>query len=313
MGTGAPWLVLLGLGSLVAGAAGSRGAAPYAVTVPRRLAPRAGQDPGQVSYVLELEGQGRVVHLRQKRLFVPESFVLFTYGPGGALQRDQPFVRRDCFYHGYVQGSPASLAALSTCSGGLRGVLRTARGSYEIEPVPDSATFQHVLYRVKEGASRLRCALTEQELQRQAAFVPGLRDLWAKQLPQGDWWTHTRYAKVALVVAKERFVRSGSNETIVLQQALDIVNIGDSLYHPMSLRLFLIGLEIWTQNNFVNITSNINGLLGDFNSWRAQNLSPRLPNDAGNFKQPRESPAATTGNAVGLAGAAACCLLACSA
>ncbi|XP_074854627.1 disintegrin and metalloproteinase domain-containing protein 20-like [Carettochelys insculpta] len=276
MAAGGPWLVLLGLGSLVGGAAGP---APYAVIVPRRLAPRAGQDPREVSYVLEVEGRGRIVHLRQKQHLVPEHLALFTYRPGGVLQGERPFVRRDCFYHGYVQGSPASLAALSTCSGGLRGLLRVARASYEIQPVPDSATFQHVLYRVEEGALGLRCALTEQELQRQAALVPGLGDLFAKQAPKGAWWTHTRYLEVAFVVAYERFVRWGHNETTVLQQALDIVNIGDSLYDPLGIHLFVVGVEIWTQTNRINITGDINTLLDQFNTWRAKELVSRLPSD----------------------------------
>ncbi|XP_053883843.1 disintegrin and metalloproteinase domain-containing protein 20-like [Malaclemys terrapin pileata] len=288
MGAGGPWLVLLGLGSLVGVAAGStppggRGTASYAVIVPRQLAPRAGQDPREVSYLLEVEGRGRVVHLRQKRLFVPEHFALFTYRLGGALQRDQPFVRRDCFYQGYVQGSPASLAALSTCSGGLRGMLRTAQGSYEIEPVPDSATFQHVLYRVEEGAAGLRCGLTDQELQRQAALIPGLGGLLARQAPEDVWWTHTRYVKVVFVVENERFVQSGRNETTVLQQMLDIVNIGDSVYDPLGVRLFLVGLEIWTQNNLIPIKDTINAMLGTFNDWRRNELYQRLPHDAGHL------------------------------
>uniref|UniRef100_A0A8C8R786 ADAM metallopeptidase domain 20 n=1 Tax=Pelusios castaneus TaxID=367368 RepID=A0A8C8R786_9SAUR len=263
----------------------SAGAASYTVIVPRQLAPRAGQDPREVSYLLELEGRARVVHLRQKRLLVPEHFVLFTYGPSGALQRDQPFVRRDCFYHGFVQGSPASLAALSTCSGGLRGMLRTAAGSYGIEPVPGSATFQHVLYRLEEEAGGLRCGVTDQELRRQAALLPGARrGLAAKQAPEeAAWWTHTRYVKIAMVVANDRFVQLGRNETRVLQHVLDVVSIGDSLFDPLGVRLFLVGLEIWTQNNLITIGNSINTLLGDFNNWRKAALPSRMPHDVGHL------------------------------
>ncbi|XP_067397557.1 disintegrin and metalloproteinase domain-containing protein 20-like [Emydura macquarii macquarii] len=289
---GVVWLVLLGSGSLLGGAAGSSppggrglGVASYAVIVPRLLAPRAGQGSREVSYLLEVEGRGRVVRLMQKRLLVPEHFALFTYRPSGALQRDQPFVRGDCYYHGYVQGSPASLAALSTCSGGLRGMLRTGSGSYEIEPVPGSATFQHVLYRLEEeGAAGLRCALTDQELRRQAALIPGLPDLSAvKQVPKGLWWTHTRYVKLAVVVANDRFIRSGGNETQVMEQVLDIVNIADSVYDPLGVRVFLVGLEIWTQNNLITLDNSISVLLSTFNKWREKELPSRLPHDAGHL------------------------------
>ena len=60
----------------------------------------------------------------------------------------QHFVPDDCYYHGYVQGVPESLVALSTCSGGFRGMLLINDLAYEIEPLRYSATFEHLVYEI---------------------------------------------------------------------------------------------------------------------------------------------------------------------
>ncbi|NWU72097.1 ADA20 protein, partial [Pterocles burchelli] len=47
-----------------------------------------------------------------------------------------------------------------------------------------------------------------------------------------------------------------------LRQVMELINAGDSLYEQLSVRLFLVGLEIWTKSNLINITSTINKSLG---------------------------------------------------
>uniref|UniRef100_A0A7M4FMQ2 ADAM metallopeptidase domain 21 n=1 Tax=Crocodylus porosus TaxID=8502 RepID=A0A7M4FMQ2_CROPO len=256
------------------------------VVIPRQLAPRRGKKLREISYLLQLQGRGRVLRLQQKDAFVPQHFTLFTYGAGGVLQAEQPFLQNDCFYQGYVQGSPTSMVVLSTCSGGLRGLLQLLGSTYGLEPVPGSTTFQHLLYWLEEGMSvpGMRCGLTKEELQHQEALIPGFNvSSTVRQAAREDWWTHTRYAKVAIVVDHERFVHSNHNETKVIREVLDIVNMADSLYAPLGVRVQPLGLEIWTQNNLITISDYMNATLDNFNKWRRRVLRQRLPHDAGHL------------------------------
>ncbi|XP_025916779.1 disintegrin and metalloproteinase domain-containing protein 20-like [Apteryx rowi] len=191
-------LVLLGLAGSPAAqedAPGSLRIAATEVTVPRRLSSRATQDPLALSYRLEMEGRLRVLHLRPRRGLVSQSFTLVSYGVDGTRWDDQPFVPEDCLYQGEVQGSPGSLVALSTCWGGLHGVLWVEDSTYEIEPVPDDPDFRHVLYRMEEAADHTgpTCGLTQQELQHQKTLLPQLQVAWVEEEDtlQG-WWTHIR-------------------------------------------------------------------------------------------------------------------------
>ncbi|KAJ6654039.1 hypothetical protein lerEdw1_007548 [Lerista edwardsae] len=285
------WLLLLVLrNSLSAGAAqtppwGFRYAS-YEVTTPRKLLPLYGQrKPQAVNYLLQIGGKSRVVHLRQKRGFVPKHFPVFTYSKEGDLQVDYPFIRDDCFYQGFVQGQPSSLVALSTCSGGLRGLLQVESRTFEIEPVQASATFQHVVYPFgeEEGAGHMRCGLTDREWSRQEALVQSTASVAGESEPGGLWQTHTRYAKVAVVVDHERYVQFGKNETLVTIQVLDAIHIADSLYQPLGIRVAVVGLEIWSQGNLIAIAKSIEELLDIFNTWRKVTLVQRLRHDVGHL------------------------------
>ncbi|NXU55401.1 ADA20 protein, partial [Turnix velox] len=254
------------------------------VTVPRQLSPRADTNSLTVSYWLEVEGRPWVLRLQPRRGLVSHPFTLVTYSKDGARWEEHPFVQDNCFYQGEVQGSPDSLVALGTCGGGLHGILWVENSTYEIEPIPNDPAFQHILYRMEESSSPTGpfCGLTLEELEHQKGLLPWFKASQPEEEEEEmveEWWTHIRYVKIAVVVDYVRFVKSGRNESEVLRQVIEVINIGDSLYEQLSLRLFLIGLEIWTKSNLINITKSINKALDDFNKWKRSNLSPQMQHD----------------------------------
>ncbi|XP_015720127.1 disintegrin and metalloproteinase domain-containing protein 20 [Coturnix japonica] len=252
------------------------------VTVPRQLRPRATTNPLTISYWLEVEGRPQVLRLRPRKGLASRPFHLVTYGEDGARREEHVYVQDNCFYQGEVMGSPGSLVALGTCDRGLRGVLWMEGSTYEIEPITDNPSFKHMLYRMEAESVPMgpSCGLTPEELQYQKSVLPWL------QSPRTEdkytlkyWWTHTRYVKLVVVVDNVRFERSDRNESRVLRQVLEIINIGDSLYDQLSVQLYLVGLEIWTKSNPINITNSVNKALADFNRWRKSDLYPRLQHD----------------------------------
>ncbi|KAJ7344754.1 hypothetical protein JRQ81_000704 [Phrynocephalus forsythii] len=270
----------------------------YKVIIPRKLTPRDGQeDPRHISYLLQIKEKGNIVYLRQKRDFVSKHFPVFTYAKDGARHIDYPFIRNDCFYSGFVHGHPHSLVTLSTCSGGLSGLLQFGNETYEIEPVPASAAFQHVVYQLeeKEDAAPMRCALTEEEQSHQEVMVQNREKLESRG-SKGDWWTHTRYADIAIVVDHERYKKFGRNETLTGVRVLEIVHNANTFYQPLGIALSVVGLEIWTERNLIVIPNEINVLLNNFNSWRTNTLNKHLPNDAAHLFVHKRY-----GHAVGLA------------
>ncbi|XP_070787369.1 disintegrin and metalloproteinase domain-containing protein 20-like [Pituophis catenifer annectens] len=256
--------------------------ASYNVIIPRKLSPKYGQEePQHVSYLLHIEGNPQVLFLRQRRNFIPKVFPVFTYDTAGDLQVDHPFIKNDCFYHGFIQSKSSSRVTLSTCSGGLRGLLQMENKTYEIEPVQESSTFQHVVFRleVEEGALRMACGVGEEEHSHQQDIIPETQNLGNKNIFGKSWWPHTRYVKVAIVIDHERYLQFHRNESFITMRVLDIVHAANSFYNPLSVHLSITGLMIWSQNNPINITSVASSTLSLFNIWRRNHLLKILKND----------------------------------
>ncbi|KAH0620691.1 hypothetical protein JD844_021373 [Phrynosoma platyrhinos] len=254
--------------------------ASYEVTIPRNVLPRYGKETPKVAYHLQIEGKGYMVHLNEKKSFVPKNLPVLTYSKLGELQVDYPFIRSDCFYQGYIKGKPSSLVTLSSCLGGLRGLFQLENNTYEIKPVPESSTFQHVVYRLeeKEGDVKMKCGLTEEEQKHQETTNP--ENVVTKSNSRGDWWTHTRYVKVAIVIEHERYVKFDKNETLTAIQVLNIVHITNSFYEPLSVQLFVTGLEIWSKRNLISIADRIEDTFKSFTIWRAFSPNKHLESDA---------------------------------
>uniref|UniRef100_A0A8C4YPH3 Disintegrin and metalloproteinase domain-containing protein 9 n=1 Tax=Gopherus evgoodei TaxID=1825980 RepID=A0A8C4YPH3_9SAUR len=255
--------------------------ASYEVIVPRKLAPKEGKATNdEVSYVIKAEGKNHIVHLKQKKGFLVKNFPVFTYDARGQLRVDLPHIPDDCYYHGYVEDTPESHVALSTCSG-LRGFLQIGSLNYGIEPVETSFTFQHRLYRTEEMEPKaVTCGLTAKEINYQASETE------RRQVPKAEAfhpWTHTKYMELLIVVDKLRFEYSGRNITNVSMQVVDVVSMVDELFYPLRLRILLTGLEIWTESNPIKITHNISEVLFNFNLWRKRHIYPRAPHDVGHL------------------------------
>ncbi|XP_042301106.1 disintegrin and metalloproteinase domain-containing protein 21-like [Sceloporus undulatus] len=258
--------------------------ASYEVTIPRKVMPRYGhQETLEVTYHLQIEGKGRMVHLWQKKSFIPKNFPVFTYSKQGELQVDYPFISTDCFYQGYVEGEPSSLVTLSTCSGGFRGLFQLENNTYEIEPVQASPNFQHVVYLLeeKEIDANMKCGLTEEEQSRQEAMLQDAENLANKTVSGRGWWLDTRYVEIAIVVGHNRYVDFDKNETHILLLFMDLVHSVSSRYDPLSVQLTLVGLEMWSENNIITISESIYSTLDTFTKWRSASLLKRLENDVG--------------------------------
>jgi hypothetical protein len=145
---------------------------PPEVVIPLRLTDtsRGMKTPDWLSYSLHFGGQRHFVHMKAKKLLISRHLSVFTYTDQGALLEDQPYVQNDCYYHGYVEGDPESLVALSTCFGGFQGTLQINDMLYEIKPKSLSDTFEHLVYKMVTDETEIhprRCALTEEERARQ--------------------------------------------------------------------------------------------------------------------------------------------------
>ncbi|XP_036622253.1 disintegrin and metalloproteinase domain-containing protein 30-like [Trichosurus vulpecula] len=258
-----------------------RGFSSYEVIIPRQLGPRTG-DPkvaGQVSYLLRVEGKKHVVHLRVKKLLLSRHLRVFSFTERGARLEEQPHIPKDCNYGGYVEGSQDSQATLSTCFGGLRGILNVNGNLYQVEPLKGSAKFEHILYRLREeGITNQTCGLTDQEIARQLARSQSLEVLSKTDFSQSS--IHLKYMELMLVMDHNRYLTRDSNMTHVIADCLTLSGIADTNFKTLNTHIHLIAIDVWTDENKIDENGDrLIKVLQLFSFYKKHVLYPRISMD----------------------------------
>ncbi|XP_073185230.1 disintegrin and metalloproteinase domain-containing protein 20-like [Lepidochelys kempii] len=151
--------------------------------------------------------------------------------------RDGIDTKDNCYYSGYVEDVPESVAVLSTCSG-LWGHLKIYDLNYEIEPIKSSSAFQHIIYRMAaDEDSPGRCGVTDEDIEDQTAKgrdhqiskVQMERQLVVDKSELNTLYTSTRYLECYFVADKAKFRHEDSNETLLTLKMLQYVHLTDEV------------------------------------------------------------------------------------
>ncbi|XP_034995007.1 disintegrin and metalloproteinase domain-containing protein 9 [Zootoca vivipara] len=288
------WLLLLLFGALTL-QADRPGFQPlsqlsaYEIIVPKRitrkhrdvLTSRAAED--ELSFEVDVEGTKYTLELEKNKALVPKDFTVYTYNADGSLHSEILDLKDHCHYQGYVKGVADSLVAVSTCSG-LRGLLQIESISYGIEPLDPPSGNKHVIYRLKNvtvDEDHMRCQLPGKKWEGGDPPQPASKTQRLRR--KRGVLLQTRYVELFIVVDKERYQLLGQNKTSVTEEMVHLVNYLDSMYIALNIRIVLVGLEIWTQENKIRLEGGAGDVLANFVQWREQELVPRQRHDSAQF------------------------------
>ncbi|XP_031426205.1 disintegrin and metalloproteinase domain-containing protein 9-like [Clupea harengus] len=271
----------------------------YEVTVPKRITRQKrdldDQDTGKVSYTIQAQGKEHVVVLKRNKLLLPKDFTVYTYDKDGSLITERPDMQNHCHYKGYVEDIEFSSASVSLCSG-LNGFLTIGNATLGIEPLEGSSDFEHVVYRLENEKTEqpVGCGTphthrhddndtssTAQTIVHSHSDVSGLP---VSHLLRGRRavMLQTHYVELIIVLDYKGF-KKVNNETQTREHMIQLANRLDSMYEALNIRVVLVGLEIWTAGNLINVTSDAGSVLRGFTDWRRQNLTPRQRHDSAHF------------------------------
>ncbi|XP_042636540.1 disintegrin and metalloproteinase domain-containing protein 1a-like [Orycteropus afer afer] len=249
----------------------------YEIVIPQSLTAKGREDPGEeASYMLHIQGQKQVIHLKVKKDYFVSNFPVFSYH-NGILGQEVSFVSQDCHHEGYIEGAPGSFVSVSLCSG-LKGILIKEGQSYGIEPMESSKHFEHVLYTMAHQAPG-SCSVTSDR-------SPGVstsqqRGTWKPRHRQAPsyLWSHTKYVEMFIVVNHRRFQMWGSNVSETIQGVMDIIALANSFTKGINTEVVLAGMEIWTEGDLIEVPVDLQVALRNFNRWRQQKLFQRVKHD----------------------------------
>ncbi|KAF3851575.1 hypothetical protein F7725_013347 [Dissostichus mawsoni] len=221
------------------------------MTVPRPIGGRLrrdlnGRPPHQVSYVIGVGGNDHVVHLERNELLLPADFTVVTYSQNGSLITSRPPVQMNSFNQ------------FLSC-----GVLHLANDSYGIEPL-DSAPDQHLVYRLQDVTSQPRgCGTPHYDGHEHDSNTTE----HAQYKPEEIHHKHHSRMKRAIL-----------HQTYYVELLLVVDN--ERIYIQLNVRVVLVGLEIWTQQNLISTEGGPGEVLSRFTQWREKDLVPRRRHDS---------------------------------
>ncbi|KAM9394176.1 disintegrin and metalloproteinase domain-containing protein 9-like [Pholidichthys leucotaenia] len=259
----------------------------YQLTIPRPIGGRLrrdtdGRPANQVSFIINVSGDDHIVHLERNQQLLASDFTVYTYNHDGSLTTSRPADQDHCQYRGFVEDVDGSSVAMSICDG-LRGVLHLANDSYGIEPL-SSAPEQHLLYRLQDVMSQPHgCGTphhhhhdtTEHAQDRQQEIHQSHHSRMKRAVLH-----KTHYVELLLVVDNDRYNFMNKNKTAVTEQMVQLANTIDAIYMQLNIRVVLVGLVIWDQQNLISTDGAAGEVLSRFTQWREKELVPRRRHDS---------------------------------
>ncbi|XP_016406250.1 disintegrin and metalloproteinase domain-containing protein 15 isoform X4 [Sinocyclocheilus rhinocerous] len=235
-----------------------------------------GLQVGSSLYVLELE---------KNQDLLPKPPNVFYYLPNGTGVSMKENLVTHCYYHGSVQGYPQSRVVLSSCSG-LRGVIViNATLSFELHPEEEKHEkeeegsgemeegWMHVIYTTHPQTSESRdCGVSH-------TSIPRIQITPHTHRSKRDILSETKYIELVLVADHIEYLNYQKNNKTIIYRMLDVANQVDWFYRPLNVRVALLGLEIWSDQDKIKVDKNPTETLNRFLDWRTRELLPRLRHD----------------------------------
>ncbi|XP_008060047.1 disintegrin and metalloproteinase domain-containing protein 2 [Carlito syrichta] len=258
-------LLLSGLGGLRTDSYSDRIA--MQIIVPEKIRSiKKGGFESQISYKIVIAGTSYTVNLMQKT-FVPHNFRVYGYNGTGIMKPLNQDFQNFCYYQGYIEGYPDSVAIISTCTG-LRGLLQFENVSYGIEPLESSVGFEHLIYQVKHKKADVSL-YTEKDI--------GSRDPSYK-LQSVQLQELSQYIEMHVVIEKRLYKHMGSETAAVTQKIFQLIGLTNAIFTSFNITIILSSLEYWIDENKILTTGDANELLHNFLKWKRSYLVLR-PHD----------------------------------
>ncbi|XP_075429723.1 disintegrin and metalloproteinase domain-containing protein 19-like isoform X2 [Ascaphus truei] len=185
-----------------------------------------------------------------------------------------------CYYHGQVRDHQESWLALSTCSGISGLIVLNTNDSYYLKPLEGLGPKTHMLYRTEHlpitGGSCGHGGNSAGGTAHLSGFIsqPGHH-----RMKRNVWGTQ-KYMELFIVADYALYTRQNKNLGLTKQRILEIANFVDKFYMSVNIKVALIGLEVWTEGNQCQVTSDANATLWAFLQWKQKRKSRKKHDNA---------------------------------
>ncbi|KAL4660170.1 disintegrin and metalloproteinase domain-containing protein 28 [Arapaima gigas] len=221
--------------------------------------------PDTMKYKIPIEGKDLVMHLERNEGLLAKYYTETTYNQDGTPVTTTPQDLDHCYYHGWIVNDKESMISLSTCDG-LRGYVQTAAQQYLIEPLPGVKDGAHALFRYEAlEAEPPVCGVTN------SSWEPVYPPLISKTRSHSSGQSpiqQQKYLELYLIADNREYKKMNSNPNDLRKRIFEVVNYVNLVYKPLNTFIALTGLEIWTDQDQIAVSTPAGQTLDAFTKWR---------------------------------------------
>uniref|UniRef100_A0A3Q1IKR6 Uncharacterized protein n=1 Tax=Anabas testudineus TaxID=64144 RepID=A0A3Q1IKR6_ANATE len=232
--------------------------------------------PDTLRYAITVGGKDIEMQLEKNFELLTKDYTETYYRDDGERVTTRPNDIDHCYYHGRIVNDSKSSVSISTCDG-LRGYFRTSAQRYLIEPLSGEDELDHAVMTVNDQSSTPAvCGVTNTS--------------WSDDFEPPTSRSRSRsgvtlivqqqkYIELYLVADNREYLKMKQDQTALRKRVFEIVNFVNMAYKPLRTFIALVGLEIWSSRDLINVTPPAGANLDAFMNWRNNDLLKRKPND----------------------------------
>ncbi|XP_031751133.1 disintegrin and metalloproteinase domain-containing protein 12 [Xenopus tropicalis] len=221
----------------------------------------------KLQFSIRMKGKDHVLTLHKAHDLLAGNFSASHYEADGRLVTESLGHQEHCCYTGSVDGLVESLVSLCTCPS-LSGYITLREEIYSFDALrpaePEENTTIKLHYHPIHpamGAAPRRSRRSPQY----SHLAEGAREPYKIEL--------------FLVADKEEFQRHGESVERTRHHLMAVAYHLNQIFLDIDFQIFLVGIEIWSEENKVNISDAADSSLLRFLEWREQVLLPRMHHD----------------------------------
>ncbi|KAM4807608.1 disintegrin and metalloproteinase domain-containing protein 33 [Rhinophrynus dorsalis] len=228
---------------------------------------RSTNSESKIQYSIRIGQQEYRLNLSKAHDLLALNFTASHYEEDGTLVTELLGHQAHCCYTGVVDGFIDSLVSLCICQG-LSGYITLREQIYSIDAVSQSESTEHMVVKISIHRKTHPTA---------AANVRSLRSIQETTIGQGRGAPYN--IELFLVADKQEFQRHGKDLEKTRHHLMAVAHHLNQIFSKINFQIFLVGIEVWTQENKADISEAASSSLLGFLEWRQQVLLPRMHHD----------------------------------
>ncbi|XP_077136494.1 disintegrin and metalloproteinase domain-containing protein 33 isoform X2 [Ranitomeya variabilis] len=213
-------------------------------------------------YRVQIHGDHQVLHLTKAQNLLPLNFTASHYQEDGSRVTETPGHLAHCCYTGSVEGITGSVASVCTCHG-VSGYITIGDETYSIDP-GSSRSSDHVIT-ILHNKQLMADSHQRQQRSLRSIIREGQRQIYNIEL--------------FLVADQKEYQRHGADLEKTRHHLISVAHHLNQILSRINFQVFLVGVEIWTQENKAVVSEKASTTLQRFLQWRTEDVLPRKHHD----------------------------------